>query len=162
MRLKKSTYELIGFINALKKDVIMDVEMVPNEVAETLSLSGMKHKSNCEVPMHYFLGDAKEGERASEGPKASEMKSKIVSFKEEVLNVVPESSKSVINIGLNINDVSSEEGRKIPWESDKFYNQPAASVIFSLSEVECDVFNLQLQIANAIYSAAEKDSLKTQ
>lgn len=109
--------ELVAYIQNVKWEVIAKTEGISLEDAKTRSIRAVKKKDNYDIPTHYFIGDSPDGSKG----KARELKEKIITFKTNILSVLPEDKHEQVQIGLNVEGDFTDLNNKVKnWEMATF------------------------------------------
>jgi len=134
--LHKEVGELYYYIENLKEKLYEEVEGIPSEVADTISLNNIYAVDNYDIPTH-LLGIADPGNPAKvpgmEEYSATTLKEKIEKFNAILNEIDPKMEK------LNTQD-NSYNGQLDAWETSTFYHYPLAQVILTLNLIELEAF----------------------
>lgn len=154
---KARSHELNEYINELKSELYVHVQGVTKAVADTMDLNTLESKDNYDIPTHFLIGENPEKATG----KAKELKDKIVKFREDILNLIPEKDRRHLKLGLNTDDVYSKmEEKNISWENNAFYHSPMAAVITILSKIQNDVKNAEGDVINLLYRSVSAADFK--
>lgn len=130
MEVKQMSDELISFIQNIKLGIVMAVDNLPKEVADTISFFEIQAKENYKVPTQILVGEDYEKPNG----EAVVLKEKIDQFRIAISGI---SGKA--NLGLNTGEVDKGWGQTEPWVTGNFYHMPVASVITVLTKLQEDV-----------------------
>lgn len=125
-----ATEELNHYINKLKSKLYQHTDGLPEEIADTISLSEIMAKDNYDIPTYILgLGDPmnpKEGEFT-----ATELKRKI-----EIFNSVV---SPFFNQQINLTNQTNMHGNyEETWEASMFYHYTLAQVILTLNQIQLE------------------------
>lgn len=159
---KKTSDELIEYINELKKELIMHTDKKTKEAADTLitKMRSIDAKDNYDVPTHLLIGD--EPGKPKDGPfTANELKGKIDACREKYVKllgeaeaqklILPEGRKLLeksVKDGLRTDQTAMENGVKVGWADLNFYHLPLAAVITNLTKIQSDINNAEADVIN--------------
>lgn len=161
MAVKDRSKQMYDYIEVIKKELIRTIEQKDSIITQNSTgqdtlirlvqnIAYMDGKDNYDIPTHYFLGDAT-GE-APQGSKAFEFKDMLTKYRQDMMAMLDERDKKTIKLGIDISDVfSAAEGKKVKWEINNFYHNPAAAVIAILTKLQNDVKNAEADIIGALY-----------
>jgi len=156
-KVKQLSLEMDKFIKDLKTDLYMNVEDVPRNIADTMTITTLNSKDNYDKPTHFLIGENPEKATG----KAKDLKEKLNKFKQDLIKLVPERERANFKLSLNTDDVySANEGKKISWENNAFYHSPMAAVITILSKLQNDVKNAEGDVINLLYQSISADAFK--
>lgn len=98
--------------------------------------------------------------------KATELKEKIIAYKNEIIKFIDEEDKELIQTILSEletpdpkNNLKESDEAKT-WESEYFENKPLAAVLTVLSKMQIDVKNSEANVANYLYAQIDAGSFK--
>lgn len=143
--------EMQVYIDSLKTLIVMETEGIDRNVADTIDLKNISKKDDVDNPTRILIGKM---EDASQG-KAHELKMKIRDYKEKMLALLPEDKKEGFDLGLETEDVKSEE-QTLNWEIHNFYHNPLVASVTILSKLQNDVKNAEYDVVSALYSKVTK------
>lgn len=152
---KELSESLDEHIKELKARLIAEVEQIPVEVADTISLMSVDAKDNHDVPTHILIGsDAK---KPNDGDwSALELKSLIFEFNRSIKDKLPPDLVDEVDVDITLDDVK-EGDMTVPWEIGNFYHMPLASVITNLSRLQAEVKNVEADVIKSLYSKISAD-----
>lgn len=148
---KQLSAEMQVYLDSLKTLLVMETEGVERSVADTINLKNVSKKDNVDNPTRVLIGPR---EDASAG-KAHELKMKIREYKEKMLALLPEEKREGFNLGLETEDVKSEE-KTLNWELHNFYHNPLVASVTILSKLQNDIKNAEYDVVSALYSKVTK------
>src|SRR6185369_15462913 len=142
---KKSSDGLVSYIEDLKNNLVRKTEEL-KDADKIPELRAIDKKDNYDIATEILCGQANDGK----GAKASELKSKIESYKTDILKILPTDVqadfKKRIDALLNTEDpepnsIEYKEDNKRTWEMAKFYHNPIVASVALLTKFEGDVRN---------------------
>lgn len=129
---------MFTYVESMKKELIAKVEKLDpgQEVPQPRDIG---RKDDYDVPTNFMNGDANDGK----GFKASELKAKLVDYKEKMLaNLGPEDAakfKARFDELLNTEDPAKPIDNKKTWEMANFYHNPIVATITLLTKFQNDI-----------------------
>ncbi|MEQ9186199.1 MAG: gliding motility protein GldM [Cryomorphaceae bacterium] len=165
MRAKGLTEEVYLHIQELKKYLIAttsgksSIEEV--EADSLFELKNVDSKDNYDIPTLHLIGGDPANPRDGEW-SATELKSKIDNFKQELLYLFEdETERNALSLGLNTDgEFKDASGVKETWISANFYHLPLAAVVTNLSKIQADIRNAEADIIKALYRNISADDFK--
>lgn len=148
---KKLSEEMQIYLDSLKTLLVMETEDIERNVADTINLKNVSKKDDVDNPTRVLIGKK---EDASEG-KAHELKIKIRKYREQMLVLLPEDKQEGFDLGLETEDVRSEE-KTLNWEIHNFYHNPLVASVTILSKLQNDIKNVEYDVVSALYSKVTK------
>ena len=155
--------EVINFIEDIKIGLITEVDGVRKDEARTAikNPSLIINKSNYDIPTFLLCGNTQDGKSG----KASEMKTKIKTLKNTLLNycISDEDAVTIISKALEIKDsvFIKEEGKYFCWELINFYHLPLLPTIDKLCFFQRNVRFAELETLESLNSRYFVDNRNT-
>src|ERR1035437_3981309 len=135
-KVKESSDNLIKYISQLKihllKETEPDLKTMPDAA---ISIVNVQAKDNFDIPTFLLLGFDSEKPRQGAN-SATELKNKIIAYREGLLNVIGGVVK--FDIGLKTEPVKANDIIE-SWEIGNFYRTPIAAVIIILDQLQNEV-----------------------
>ncbi len=158
---KKEAKEIIDFVQAIKKEVVIAGEGgtdIPAIKGDEVLCDFIENKSDLDIGGRIMVGVDNNG-------KAFELKKKLISFRENLLKIVDQQKAAQlvesINQILNTdNPPAKEDGEKNTWESSRFEHIPLIAVIPQLTKVQVDVLNCEAEVVNYLLQAVGANDFK--
>jgi gliding motility-associated protein GldM len=160
---KKSSQELVEYINKVKEDLIRTTDGVDaGQPVPELRL--MEKKDDYDVPTNVMCGDDQNGK----GKIATELKDKLIAFKKTIVaNAAPGTEKDMQkNLDLMINTSDPEAGSesykegKRTWEMQNFYHNPVVATVALLTKFQSDVRTAESQVIDQLLVSVDKNIIK--
>lgn len=148
---RELSQEMQLYIDSLKTMILMETEGLDKKVADTIQLANISKKDDVDAPTRVLIGKK---EDASEG-KAHELKMKIREYREKMLALLPDDKQENFDIGLETEDVKTEENT-LNWEIHNFYHNPLVASITILSKLQNDIRNAEYDVVSSLYSKVTK------
>jgi gliding motility-associated protein GldM len=155
-KVKKDANELYEHIEVIKKKMYAAIDGLPEDVADTIPLSGISSKDNYDMPSALMgLADpATPGENPL-CPECSStlLKEKLNKYQGDLIAMFEKKDKESMTKKLQLlatNEIKSHDGVK-PWEVGMFYHNPLAAVVTTLSKLQSDVRTAEAQVINKLY-----------
>ncbi len=156
---KKQCDDLYAFVATLKDTLVRVTDAIPAGT-QTTPLNQMKKQDDYDEPTRIMCGDKQDGR----GFKASELKSRIESFKKSVINTLDVGDRAKFTKRLdelfNTNDPPKTEDGKKSWEMANFYHNPVVATVALLSKIQTDVKNAESEIVTHLLSAISAADFK--
>ncbi|MFC1731580.1 gliding motility protein GldM [candidate division KSB1 bacterium] len=150
---QKITQDMINYIEDVKAEVIFQSERGRIKTladAKVVDLKNVKSKDKWDEPTEYFIGQTQDGSKG----KARELREKIEEYKAAMINLVPEASRTNLNLGLETQgeykNASNEPEKN--WEMHNFYHTILAADITILNKVIAEVRNAEYDVVSKLYS----------
>ena len=150
-KVRNQSADLVDYIDGLKKKLIAGTERVSDQVADTLQLKNVKAKDNYDVTTNIMIGSSEDGSAGL----SKELKERILAYKEELMECIPEAHKDDANIGLHLNG-SQRDGVALNWEMTTFYETTLAAALVNLSKLQNDVKNAEYDVVNKLFADVAK------
>jgi gliding motility-associated protein GldM len=170
-RVEEISDELFDYINMVKANVIFQTEKLEtidqaigkdaNGVDTTISLKNIQSKDNYDVPTNALIGSEpgtpKEGEYT-----ASELRSKLEGFRDELLTLVAPGSSLEASLQATFDFSERPDASGLPqnWESYNFYHTPQAATLTILSSIQTDVRNAESDLVKQLFANVDAGSFK--
>ena len=171
---KNLSGELINYIIDLKRQVIAYTEFGNKDLyvekykdpktkeyvtdsIVNMPLGVLKNKSSYDKPMIILLPKS---ENVKKG-EAHVLKNKIIKYKKEMLNLLPEKDRKKMNLGLLTEDGYNKDQKKtMPWEYNTFYHMVLYGDIVLLNKFITEVYNAESDIVAKLYSNISAQDFK--
>ena len=150
-KVRNQSADLVDYIDGLKNKLIAGTERVSDQVADTLQLKNVKAKDNYDVTTNIMIGSSEDGSAGL----SKELKERILAYKEELMECIPEAHKDDANIGLHLNG-SQRDGVALNWEMTTFYETTLAAALVNLSKLQNDVKNAEYDVVNKLFADVAK------
>ncbi len=161
---KKASEDLVKHIEDLKKDLVKQTDGI-KEGSTIPELIEMDDKENYDVPTYIMCGSSNDGK----GFKATELKEKIIKYKEALVKNLPAEDQSKFKIRFDELLVTSDpdskskiyrEDNKKTWEMANFYHNPVVASVALLSKFQADIKNAESEVINHLYKSISASSYK--
>jgi len=153
---KDYSQKLINYIDSVKYVVIARVERIPFDTAKIMKLADIKAKDNYNDPTAYLLGG--EGMKNGEGYA---MRNKINEYKVQMLELVPEEEREILNIGLETSgDYRSTSKQPLDWVQYNFYNTILAADVTIFNKIVNEIRNAEYDVVSHLYQGIDKEDFK--
>ncbi len=151
---QKLSQGIKDYITQMKWEIIAKEDKKTIEEAKTLPLSQVEAKDKYDECTNYFFGMSQDGS----GGKSSELKKKIDTYKQAVMDLLPENSRGKIRHGLDTKGpYKDKDGLTQNWEQHNFYHTILAANVVILNKLVADVSNLEvdavMELQNSISAA---------
>ncbi len=154
---KKLSEELIKEINDVRARLLVEVEGVEKEVADTMPSMYITKKDNYDIPTHFMCGTAQD---ATNG-EANKLKEKIIKFKEDMLNLLDEEDQAEMKIGLNVeNSYNASLEKEATWEYNNFYHTVSVATVVILNKLIAEVKNAEADIVSKLLESISAGDFK--
>lgn len=149
MLVKNYTNEVVTLINDIRTELVMEVDGVEKNVADTMMAKDLNAADNYDIPTHLLCGS---DEAKGHNGKAHEIHLKVDEYKEKILNLFEnESVRNSLKLGLDMNDsYNPVTKQKETWEIRHFYHNVAAAAIALLNKTILEVKNAEAEALNAL------------
>ena len=132
----KESSGLIEHISDLKSTLYQEVDRLPEEIADTISLSQIMAKDNYDIPT-WIMGLSDPGQPIKvpgmEVYSAVTLRQIIEDYNEGLKEIDPKLE------GINTQDYDYFDGQLEPWEVSTFYHAPLAFVILTLNRMQLEI-----------------------
>ncbi len=163
-QVKKMSDEMFEYLEGIKTTLIREVDKVPQEVADTISLDNVSAKDNYDDPSR-ILGvsdPANPSPTANfEDIAATVIQEKLEKFRSDLLGLFDGDAKEEVdnNLPLRFKEVKDAEGNPLPWAVGTFYHKPLAAVISLLSKLQADVRTAEAEVLSKLYENIDAGSV---
>lgn len=150
---------LITFIDNSRTAMIAVVDGITIAEADTMPLIDMKAKDNYSRSSAFWLretidGTPTTGEAGGENTRGYVLREKIVNYKAQLLEVLPEDIRPFIHLGMDIyGPFYDRAGTEISWQMAMFDRQPPVAAATNLSRLITEVRNAEFDVINRLYAA---------
>jgi gliding motility-associated protein GldM len=157
-KVKKMADDMYNHIAQLKAGLIAEVEKVPQEVADTLSLAAVLVKDNYDIPTQ-IMGIAEppksEAVAGKENMSGKKLREELNKYQAGLIGIFEDKDvKALITDKikyLNTDEMPNADGKKEAWEIGLFYHVPLAAVITLLSKTQSDVRSAESEVISKLY-----------
>ena len=138
--------EMFVYIKNIKNDMLMlTEEFKDKKVLDTLQLQQLKIKGNQDILLNYlFAGNTDDLSKT----KARELKTKLETYKNALLELVPQNSREGLNLGVNIDSLKSEMDGYVQWENYTLRTTTLIGSLTVLSKLQLDVRVAEATVIN--------------
>ncbi len=158
--IRKGADELDKFIEETKDLLIRNADRL-SENESTPKLSQMKNADEYDSPTNIMIGN---DDQLGKKGLAFELKKRIESFKNLVVENAPDSLRSDyqknLNSLLNTDDPIQIEDGKRTWELKSFYHSPVVASVALLSKIQTDVRSAEERVSAELLSSVDIDIIK--
>jgi len=143
--------KLVQYIESLKSRIKMEVEGLPDiKTADTFQLQYIQILDDYDKATHLLIGSDPGAITITDNTgKASELKEKIEKYKKTLLDLLDESERKNVNIGMYTGEsYNLTEEKYVSWEWYNFYHLPIAAVVANLTKMQNDVRNAEGDMVN--------------
>jgi gliding motility-associated protein GldM len=149
-QVKKYADEMVAYLEEIKWEVISLTEGCSKEEAKTKTIRDIKKKDNFDIPTFYFTAGSHDGSKG----KARELKNKIIEFKNNILGVLPENEREIVNIGLVVEGVYKDlNNNEMSWEMATFYHTILVADLVLLNKLIADVRNAESTVVTQLLTS---------
>jgi gliding motility-associated protein GldM len=155
---KKMANDMYNHIEKLKGALIAEVEKIPEEVADTISLENVDAKDNYDAPTH-LMGLAEPSKPVKvaghEEWSGITLQEKLNKYQTGLTDIfedknVKEQIKEKIKY-LDTPKMKNDDGKEDHWAVGMFYHIPLAAVITLLSKTQSDVRTAEAEVIAKLY-----------
>lgn len=162
-RIRKLVKDLKDYIDTMIINIIVQTERgISKDSAAKIAknLMNLQGKDNTDAPT-IALG-MQEPKKPSDAPyTALALKKKLIEFKEEIVNIAPETDKAyvkeLIDKSINLDSMEEADKKKVPWEIGLFFHVPAAGVLTTLNKIKSDIASIEGDIVSRLLSTLTAD-----
>lgn len=156
IKIKGEATKLVKHIQDLKVLVVKTAEGEeggdPNNIIK---------KDDINVPSQIMIMEPVEGGTN----RAGVLKEKIKEYRESLIKIIgnTKATKGIIdglNKSLSTDDITGQEGDKVPWAVANFEHMPLAGVVALMSKMQADVRNAESTILTYLYQKIDAASFK--
>lgn len=152
--IKINSRELVVYIDSLKFKIVRTAEGPqgdPNSIV---------NKDDINVPGQIMITEKEGGVN-----RGNILKDRINAYREFLISKIADKNKSKglvegLSKTLNTEDITGQEGNKVPWASANFEQLPMAGVIALMSKMQADVRNAESDMLAYLYSQIDAGSYK--
>ncbi len=149
---KKSTEEMVKYIDHLKAEIKMHAQPMTEVTADTFQLRKIDKLDDYDTPTHFMVGS----DPANVTGESKELKAKLINFKTILLSLLGPKDKAAIQASLEKGLYTGEsfnqsEEKNVSWEWYNFYHLPLAAAIANLTKIQNDVRNSEGDVVNLLY-----------
>jgi len=150
--------DLINYIDSLKNSVVAETEKLETiQEAGNLKLANVARKDNYDIPTQYFIGQSQDGTDC----RAADLRERIETYRENMLNLVDPKYREVIQIGLNTTGpYYNAQGREQNWQMHNFYRTILAATVTILNELKAEVLNAEFDVVNNLMASISAEDWK--
>ena len=174
-KVKKSSEELVIYIDKLKKEIINLTELGGHEnidamYGDTVKLINVAAKDANAPSTHYFMGGSSTtGEKGIDGNagKAPEFRAKLQDYVKDLKEVMRglniKNVDKMGDLGVNTSDPehkSADHPEENFWASSNFYHLPLAAEVAILSQFENQIRNAEATVMAQILTSIGKTDMK--
>lgn len=163
---KKSTADLLSFVENIKYEMIAKVEgLTVDEVKQmeadalasgTSFLKSVKGTDNISIPHRYLFGDTEDG---SSNCVAADLKNKIIAYKKQMTDLVGEKYAKDLKLGLQVEkDYPNVEGDGTQnWQVTNFSHNVLAADVVLLNKIILEIRNAESEVVSTLFSAVDAE-----
>ena len=149
---KKTTEDLVKYIDKLKAEIKMHAQPMTEAVADTFPLRKIDKLDDYDTPTHFMVGS----DPSNVTGEAKELKKKLEEFKITLLAQLGPKDKAAIQSSLDKGlytgkSYNQSEEKDVSWEWYNFYHLPLAAAIANLTKIQNDVRNSEGDVVNLLY-----------
>jgi gliding motility-associated protein GldM len=162
---QKMSNELVAYIDAIKKHIIMETDGVDEKAADSIrvKIQFVSSKDNNDVPTHVLIGDdpgtPKSGKFSAKElkQKLNDMRSAYIKlFDDPNLFLPTDKAEMEAKLGLKTEKIQvSDDGTIEDWENGNFYHLPLVAVIANLTKIQADIKNAEADVINKLFTAVK-------
>jgi gliding motility-associated protein GldM len=154
---RKSSDDLITFIESLKYEVIAKNENISIDEAKSIPLGEIDSRDKYDVSTNYFIGNSQDGSKG----KASELKDRINLYHEDLLKLLPPEAGAGLKLGMDTEGPYYDaNGGKQNWEMHNFYHMILAANVTFLNKLIADVRNAESDVVRTLFNSVSADDYK--
>jgi gliding motility-associated protein GldM len=148
--------DLDKYISDLKAYLISQVDEIPIEMADTISLWNVKAKDQYDKPTTLMIGSDVHNLRTGDFT-AVEFKERIEMFNASIRSKLDAEMLEKVDPTVRMDPVKDSEGKEEPWEVGNFYHLPLVSIITNLTRYQTEVRNVEAEVVKALYAKIGAD-----
>lgn len=157
-QVKEKTQALIAHIEQLKKEVMAFTDGKPADQMSD-SLIYVEQKDNYDKPTEFLIGS--EVSSPKTGPNtAAELKDKIDAYRAELMEILGEKEKNILENSLRTDIEIEDNGVKETWISLNFYHLPLVATVTSLTRIQSDIRNAEADVIKTLYKNIDAGDFK--
>ena len=154
---RKSSEDLITFIESLKYEVIAKNENISIDEAKSIPLGEIDSRDKYDVSTNYFIGNSQDGSKG----KARELKDRINLYHEDLLKLLPPEAGAGLKLGMDTEGPYYDaNGGKQNWEMHNFYHMILAANVTFLNKLIADVRNAESDVVRTLFNSVSADDYK--
>ena len=156
-KLKTSVDSAIIHIKDLKSHLLVTIDKISKNQADTLSCLYIENKVNIDLTTNILIGN--EYNQNKDKYSGAKLKSVINAYRDSLLGSIQEQNRAITKVGLNLNteNYTGEDGEPISWEMANFYHMPLLYVFNLLTNIQYEIRNAEYQALNDIINSGNKD-----
>ncbi len=144
-------------MDEIKAYVADEMGVSPEEVDE-IPIGLLKSVDKYDETTNYFVPNLEQPRKRG---MATEIRKKFLTYREEMLALVPETARSRFQIGPNFDTTYYDADRKpVSWEVNNFYHTIMAADVTILNKLITEVNNSELDMLNFLYSSISEEDFK--
>lgn len=155
--IKVHSNEIVAYIDSLKFKIVRTVE------GPTGDPNNIQKKDDINVPGQIMITEKESGKN-----RGTILKEKMEAYKAFLIKEIttipakakPDGAIEGINKMLNTDDVTGQEGNKVPWVAANFDQLPMAGVIALMSKMQADIRNAEADALAFLFSEIDAGSFK--
>ncbi len=166
LQAKEKIEKLITYIDTMKYKLISETENTLRP--DTMQMRSMKRLEDFDTPTRMFIGSDETNPKKNKH-SAYDLKQNFVQLSTELKNMILElekgkkldgsDSKSLcekIKTIIPVDRNTLEDGIKMNWDMDNFYNIPTAAVITNFDKMQTDLKNLESELFRVLAASSSK------
>lgn len=163
---RKKIETVMNYIDTMKYNLISEAE--DTQQPDTVQMRFMKHLEDFDTPTGMFIGSDETNPKKNRY-SALDLKQNLNQLSNDLIDMVTElekgkkldgtdgkSLKEKIKTIIPIDRNSLEDGIKMNWEMDNFYNIPTAAVITNFDKMQTDLKNLESEMFRVLAASSNK------
>ncbi|TND04087.1 MAG: gliding motility-associated protein GldM [Bacteroidetes bacterium] len=150
---RKMAKELSAYVEGLKRQLIRETEGFDQKEEDTIQLTFVKMQDNYDVSTHILIGDSEDGSKG----EARILKEKLINFRKDMLNLLPEADRKQINLTIDTEDPKNGDEDQKTWEMMNFYHSPLVAVVTILSKIQTDIKTAESDVVDALLKNVDAD-----
>lgn len=154
-QVKKLSAEMHGYIESLKKKIVMETEGLSAEVADTMKLSNVQAKDDYDIPTNIMIGNSEDGSAGA----SRELKLRLNGYRDALFGIVDPEDKPLLKLNIDTRDPQHSETNE-NWENHNFFHSPVAAVVTILSKMQTDVRNAETEVVDLLLKKVYENDLK--
>jgi gliding motility-associated protein GldM len=163
---KKSTVELLSFVENIKYEIIAKVEgLTVEEVKQmeetaladgTSFLRSVRGTDNVSIPHRYLFGNSEDG---SSNCVVADLKNKIMDYKKQMTDLVGEKYAKDLKLGLQVEkDYPNVEGDGTQnWQMTNFAHNVLAADVVLLNKIILEIRNAESEVVSTLFAAVDAE-----
>lgn len=152
---RKESEKLVGYIDALQKQLVTETEGVEKNISDTLQMQNIENKDRYDTPTHIMIGDSEDGSAGA----SRELKEKLISYRELLTSYILPADRKTVKVDINTDDPAfSEENEN--WELYNFYDRPLVASLTILTKLKNDVKNSESLVVDYLLKQNDTEVMK--